>query len=202
MILSRTLFQKQVQIIQIRACLFGNKYSSAKEAEVTGKRVFEKTRHQDQHYASVNQGNLATPADKELEREAPEELSKKFQSDIEPLQPTADDNPMNQARTETISTNVKYQAEMMAQQKEKEYVQLKLQQREWDVAREGYRQEVKRVFGMSPEERVQKLAQELNEFEKSTYGGNQMNIYKQVGAKGTFGSTMAGWTYDKEKWEK
>lgn len=47
---------------------------------------------------------------------------------------------------------------------------------------------------MTPEERVKKLALELQEFEKSTWDGTMYSIYRGIGVKGTSGASMAGWT--------
>lgn len=82
----------------------------------------------------------------------------------------------------------------MSNRRIEEAMRLKFEKERWGIAREAYRQTIERIFGMTPEERVKKLAQELEEFEKSTWDGRMYSIYRGIGVKGTMGASMAGWT--------
>ena len=82
----------------------------------------------------------------------------------------------------------------MANRRIEEAMRLQFEREKWGIAREAYRQTIERIFGMTPEERVKKLALELQEFEKSTWDGSMYSIYRGIGVKGTSGASMAGWT--------
>lgn len=82
---------------------------------------------------------MATWFDLRYEREAKKEKIQEYASDLEPLQPTAEDNQINTARHEGVSTDIKTQAEVMAYRRIEEAMRLQFEREKWGIAREAYR---------------------------------------------------------------